>query len=429
MLYLNWNLSALDTINALINFLSLFVLVPKLRNQKNILLVILISLSAGVFNHHFIGWIITIGAELFILRNESFKWTNKINLTFISIFITVFTQWLAFKFVESLLVFNNQIFTIILVSIINLLLTLGLICLGKYLIRRYLKNVPLNDTIVSSMNLISLTIILIGTLSLIMVSHYIPSQELFLGTTIITIVILIVLTFLGSTRLVSERLKKLQADYALEKMTESNLYINELEKNYNELRRFKHDYKNLLLSLSATLDNNASPETIEKILKSADVDLNTNFKLKNEQPFKIKNELIRGIVITKSIAAQKYHIKLTTKIEDDIVIDSNYSVNLTRVLGIIFDNAIEAVKNLDEPQMTFSLLTTRNGYQFSLQNKTAPAEINLKSIYKNGYSTKNDHSGLGLVTVKKIIDSYPNFQLKTTWHDNIFTININVEEQ
>lgn len=237
---------------------------------------------------------------------------------------------------------------------------------------------------------------------------------------ILTIIGVIIFLTIGIIQLISEYLQKFKVNYDLKQIEENNLYISQLEQNYNDLRRFKHDYKNLLLSLSASIENNASQTSINNILKSINVKLENNTPSPNEQALQIQDELIRGIVTTKLINADRQQIETITDIQPNMPIDSHYSVQITRILGIFLDNAIEASLKAEHPQISF----TMKNQQIIVQNTTAPHKIDLKRIYASGYSTKAEHSGLGLATVKKIINKYPEFNLQTTWGNNRFTITL-----
>lgn len=242
----------------------------------------------------------------------------------------------------------------------------------------------------------------------------------FLLTIFLTIIGVIIFLTIGMIQLISGYLQKFKVDYDLKQIEENNLYISQLEQNYNDLRRFKHDYKNLLLSLSASIENNDSQKSVNKILKSINVKIKNNSLSPNEQALQIQDELIRGIVTTKLISAQKQKINTTVEVQPDMIINNNFSVQITRMLGILLDNAIEASLNSDHPQISF----TMKNQQIILQNTTASQKINLKKIYNSGYSTKVEHSGLGLATVKKIINKNPGFHLQTSWNNNLFTVTL-----
>lgn len=242
----------------------------------------------------------------------------------------------------------------------------------------------------------------------------------FLLTILMTIIGVIVFLIIGMIQLISKYLQKFKVDYDLKRIEENNLYISQLEKNYNDLRRFKHDYKNLLLSLSASIENNDSQKSINNILKSINVKIENNSLSPNEQALQIKDELVRGIVTTKLISAQNQQINTTVDVQPDMIIDNYYSVQITRILGILLDNAIEASLESNHPQISFIMKND----QIIIQNTTSAKKINLKRIYNNGYSTKDSHSGLGLATVQKIVTKNPNFKLQTIWNNDHFTVKL-----
>ncbi|GEO79247.1 hypothetical protein LMI01_15780 [Companilactobacillus mindensis] len=218
-------------------------------------------------------------------------------------------------------------------------------------------------------------------------------------------------------------LSKVKADYELQQINERNAYINGLENKNSELRRFKHDYKNFLLSLSVSIENNQDDsEIVQRLLNYADVNLKNDTKLNDANLYKINDKLIRGIIITKIMIARDKGVQTNVEIDKDIEISKRTSVDITRILGILFDNAIEASLKNPKPELDYALISYDESIEFVFKNNVDPSlKIEMNKIYNNGYSTKSDHNGLGLATVKQIVNSNKNFLLQTKFENAEFS--------
>ncbi|HIY91843.1 GHKL domain-containing protein [Companilactobacillus sp. HBUAS56275] len=225
-------------------------------------------------------------------------------------------------------------------------------------------------------------------------------------------------------------MKELKSNYENRHLKERNLYIKELERNNTELRRFKHDYKNLLSSLSVSLNsNNQDNDSIQRLLDYADNNVDMTSNIESANLYHLNDDLIKGIIVTKLVAAKNKHIETNIEVDQDIFIPKTLSVEITRILGILFDNAIEASILVNHPQINFALVSFDNYLEFIIKNNVAPSEkINLDQIYKTGYTSKKNHNGLGLSTVNKIIHSNSNLLLQTKVEDGYFSTILTILE-
>jgi len=141
----------------------------------------------------------------------------------------------------------------------------------------------------------------------------------------------------------------------------------------------------------------------------------------------MKDELIRGIILTKLMFAKDKNIRTNFEIDKDPIIPKKLSVEITRILGILLDNAIDACLLTDNPELDFALVSFEDHIEFIIKNNISnESTIDLNKIYQTGYTTKAKHGGLGLSTVRKIIDVHPNLFLQTKIDDNFFTIIITI---
>ena len=96
---------------------------------------------------------------------------------------------------------------------------------------------------------------------------------------------------------------------------------------------------------------------------------------------------------------------------------------LTRILGILLDNAIEAAidSNLKIIKIEFKKDVPNNRFLLIVKNSYSKKDIDIDSIFEKGVSSKPNNSGLGLWEVKKILNKVQNLNLYTYKDYTYFT--------
>ena len=94
-----------------------------------------------------------------------------------------------------------------------------------------------------------------------------------------------------------------------------------------------------------------------------------------------------------------------------------------RILGILLDNAIEASKECDEKiiNITFRNDQKNNRQLIIIENTYKNKDIDTEKIFEKGVSEKENHTGLGLWEVRKIIKKNNNINLFTNKTDQFFS--------
>lgn len=214
-----------------------------------------------------------------------------------------------------------------------------------------------------------------------------------------------------------EMIKK-ELDYqALMEYTES------MENQYKEVRKFRHDFQNILNSL----DDYVLSEDftglknyyLDEIKPTSKEISDMNFKLTELQ--NMKQREIKSILALKLITAQNNEIEVDLEIKEvieDIPLDA---IVLVRALGILLDNAIEALEELTIGKLTVAVFKNKQEIQFIIQNDCKEHMPSIQQLKKEGFSTKGENRGLGLSNVKEMLDKYPNVVLKTTIRNQLFS--------
>ena len=201
-------------------------------------------------------------------------------------------------------------------------------------------------------------------------------------------------------------------------------YYNNLQQKTDEVRRFRHDFKDTLETVKLLVNKNTD-ESIEKaqdILESLNKSIN-NTKL----PVYTNNVVINSVVGAKVDEAQRNNITVHTSLDLPKYL-SIESIDLNCVFLNLLNNSIEACKKIPD---------------------TAKREITLKAAIKAGYliikaenpfieiykdekgklkTTKRDveNHGIGLSLIASISEKYNGF-FETKTENNIFTAIVNLK--
>lgn len=97
--------------------------------------------------------------------------------------------------------------------------------------------------------------------------------------------------------------------------------------------------------------------------------------------------------------------------------------DFARILGILLDNAIEASKECDKKiiNITFREDSKNNRQLIIIENTYKNKKVDTEKIFEKGISEKENHTGLGLWEVRKIIKKNNNVNLFTSKTDTLFS--------
>ena len=211
-------------------------------------------------------------------------------------------------------------------------------------------------------------------------------------------------------------------------------YVRELEQNQIALQKFKHDYQNILLSMRAFIQDR-DMEGLEQYFSSkievvSETITKDSFTLQGLHKIKVRE--IKSLLTAKLAMAQmanpKIHIIFEVNEEiEHIPLDS--SIALVRMLGIILDNAIEALMELDRGKLLVACHKWEAGITFIVQNTCRPDIPPLHELTRRSFSTKKKGQGLGLSILSEIADSHPNVMLETRIDDDRFIQRLLIENE
>ena len=175
-------------------------------------------------------------------------------------------------------------------------------------------------------------------------------------------------------------------------LTNLQSYTSHIETMYDDLRRFRHDYKNVLLSLEGAV----SSGDIKEVLSH----------LEN-----IENIEIKSLVYNKVMTAINDHIDVSIEVVEPFKISPKVKItDAVRIIAILFDNAINAAKKASTKEINFSLFTKGSAQYIVIRNSTVEDKVDLHMLDGNFKGISSGKHSLGLRNLRIILASYPFIQ-------------------
>ena len=261
--------------------------------------------------------------------------------------------------------------------------------------------------------------ILIGfitlSIQLIITEFYIDIVPIFI--TILSFVLLIsffALSIYSFTRIIKLATTKRELHNAEE-------YNHSLEILYDKVKGFKHDFDNIVSTIDGFIENDDMPglkDYFNEVKK--DCQITNNISLIN--PRTINNPGIYSLLNNKYFKATNLGITFDIEYFLDL---NNIHVNLyelSRILGILIDNAIEEAEKCKNKIVKLSFLREERNSRtvITIQNTYSNKDVDIKKIFDKGESGKANHSGIGLWEVRNYIKKGKNLDLFTSKNDKFF---------
>lgn len=222
--------------------------------------------------------------------------------------------------------------------------------------------------------------------------------------------------------IIKSHMEKVNLDIRQDSYNRLQEYTNQIENMYSSLRLFKHDYSNIMLSMSGYIEANdmdGLKEYFDKEILPLSKKITKNTAHIN-QLMNIKTTELKSIISSKLLYAIELNINVNIEVTDEIVSLPIDTLDLCRVIGIFLDNAIEATLETDQPSIRFALINLETEYIFVISNTFLEKGIPYAALAKPNVSTKGANRGIGLYNAHEIISRYNHAFLDTEIQDKIF---------
>ena len=269
-------------------------------------------------------------------------------------------------------------------------------------------------------SLLTLLFVLPG---LIIIVSYIDNQPLSINIVIlnlITMFAMLVLSIFNSQKRYNLLLSQQEVEC-------QKSYITILQSLVDNLRTFKHDYNNTLSTLAgcAQLDDIKS---LKKVLKGVLDESKKISTLDKLNPDTIKNPTIYGLITSKYQQCEKNNVNMNFEIFSELKNLEIRTFDLTRILGILLDNALEAASGSKNKKVNLYISEIKNKVIIEISNTFSKTELSVDKMFEKGTSSKGENRGLGLYKVKEIIKRYSTVALKTCIDNEMFLQKLTIEK-
>ncbi|KAB2477652.1 GHKL domain-containing protein [Staphylococcus arlettae] len=207
-------------------------------------------------------------------------------------------------------------------------------------------------------------------------------------------------------------------------------YTLQIEKINNDMRKFRHDYVNILTTMSDYIRENDMAGLRryfnDEILPMQDSMQMNTVKINGTENLRVRE--IKGLLTTKILQAQEKNISISIEVPEPIEKINMPIIDLSRVIGIILDNAIEASESITEDALIRVAFIKNSDISvtFIVMNKCEDDIPRVHTLFQENFSTKRGNRGLGLFTLKEITDSNANVLLDTTIENGYFVQKVEI---
>lgn len=401
----------------------------KIQTTMICLAIIIVTINQIIGNNQIIKIILTmismIFANYFIYRNDIKNTIISILNTQIIIMISELITMIAinFEFYDGSKILIDSTIGYFIMNIFIAFIYF-IIILTKIPIRVYDIMIKFTETIKGSdiliYTLIIMAIAIISTAASYL--HWKAITVLFINTMLVLLFLFISIKFANAQNKYNEISNKYETSISS---------LRQYEAMIDKYRLYNHENKNELQTLRNLISkkNTKALKYIDGILEDK---IKDNEKIMRKT-FKIPEGGLRAIIYGKLCKMDELGIKYSLDIARDIRtvdlinMDEEIVLNMCKILGVFLDNAIEAVKNLKEKQITIEIYLMDGKLCIDITNNFE-GKLELDKLDKEKYTTKGKNHGYGLSLVKQIIGDNSNiFENEKSISRNTFTQKLKIK--
>lgn len=199
-------------------------------------------------------------------------------------------------------------------------------------------------------------------------------------------------------------------------------YKNMLEITDN-IRCFKHDFNNIMQAITGYIDVK-DMDSLRKYFDGIAKECHHMNVLEVLNCQVTENPAIYSVLVNKYRKAKEMNITMNVEFLTNLKIFEEKSYVISRMLGILLDNALEATSECNEKTINVSFINEKNRKRnlIIVENTYVNKNIDLNKIFEKDYTTKESkrNSGLGLWKINDILKKDNSLELFTTKNDEMF---------
>ena len=215
--------------------------------------------------------------------------------------------------------------------------------------------------------------------------------------------------------------------FTTQKLQNAEEYNKTLTILHDNVRGFKHDFDNIVTTIGGYVQTN-DMEGLKKYYVQLEDDCQKVNNLYVLNPKLINNPGVYSLLTTKYHEAEEKGIKVNMSLLLDLSKLNMKIYEFTRVLGILLDNAIDASSECEEKIMNIIFRDDAKNHRqlIIVENTYKDKNVDTEKIFNKGFTGKENHTGLGLWEVRKILNKSKNLNLHTTKNEKYFSQQIEI---
>ena len=207
-----------------------------------------------------------------------------------------------------------------------------------------------------------------------------------------------------------------------QKLESAEEYNNTLRILHDNVRGFKHDFDNIVTTIGGYIKTE-DMEGLRSYYLQLEDDCQRVNNLYILNPEVVNNDGIYNLLTKKYHEAESKDIKVNITFLLDLSTLNMKIYEFARILGILLDNAIEASSECEDKIINIIFRNDSNNFRqlVVIENTFNDKNLDTDKIFEKGISGKENHTGLGLWEVRKLIKKNNNINLYTSKNDKYFS--------
>ena len=230
-------------------------------------------------------------------------------------------------------------------------------------------------------------------------------------------------TVSAARRMSTNRRLQAQRDIIAQQM----LYERSLEQVRQEMRAFRHDYKNVISGMAEQAkegETNILSRELEKLEAGFDRRLGKRIQ-ESIQIGNLRIPQVRSLLLAKLVDMEEKKVECRLEVLYPVEAVNMDPWDFVRCVGILVDNAVEAALETEKPWVEIVLLQQGKDLALRVSNSWT-GQADPGKIWNEGYSTKGKGRGMGLYGFRRILREYPNALASASWTETYFVQELTV---
>lgn len=213
-------------------------------------------------------------------------------------------------------------------------------------------------------------------------------------------------------------------------LKQQSAYIGTLEGMQEEMRRFRHDYKNMVSGMYLKAKEGELTEILEYLQEmTEDFDIQIGGQIR--QMSQLRNVYmteIKSLLLMKICEMQKDGTACELEVMHPFYGTEFKTTDLCRCLGILIDNAMDEVRGREDARVHIMISSQEGCTTFRVKNRLYHV-MDIHKIWQQGYSTKGEDRGTGLAGYRKILKNYHHVLSAAAVQDGYFIQELKIQER